>query len=132
MQKFRPYLTSSELTEILNCLKTKSSNIALIRYLETFAIKIDRGTIQPNLTLQPPKPTIEQSLGLDSSNPSNSLPRETTNHQAYLKYAASPTSCSPKEIEQAEEYMYLQGLMSASQEEAYYSNLMSQAKGTVI
>ena len=128
MQKFRPYFTASELTEVINCLKSKSTNVALIRYLETFAIKINHGTIQPNLTLQPPKPTLEQSLGFGPS-PAESLnvpvvSKETLQANAYQKYLNNPASCSPKEIELAIEYKYLQGLMSPEEEDAYFNNLV--------
>lgn len=117
-QKYRPYFTAAEILELIAALKQSPTprRLQLIRYLETFKIKIDAGVITAAHTLEP---TIEQKLGLESM-----PPPQITEEAAYQKQLISPTKCTPHEIAAAMEYRYLNNLMSPEESRAYEQNLL--------
>jgi hypothetical protein len=114
-QKFRPYFTASELTEVIRCLKTGSANKALIRYLETFAIKIEHGVMAANITL---KPTIAEKLGMADRLPGTRTLQEQR-ADAYTKWSQDPSKCTSQEIARCLMYRYENDLMSESEEREY-------------
>lgn len=122
-QKFRPYFTPSELLEIISALKEQNKNRNLIRYLEGFAIKIERGVLEPQLTLNP-APSIEQKLGFHEDHSNDSLGNLLAKKKlaSYSKWKLFPASCSPNELAQAKMYRYENDLMD-SQEEFEYETL---------
>jgi hypothetical protein len=111
--KFRPYLTSQELTLILNCLKQNGSNPGLVHYLSGFQDKITVGKIAPQLVT---KPTISDKLGLSTSLTDNLTEQR---HSAYLKWKESPSKCSIQELARARMYRYENDLMSTEEESEY-------------
>lgn len=115
-QKFRPYFTYSELQEIIAALKSQPTPTrqTLIRYLHSFIAQIDSGTRQPNHILQP---TLPQRLELESAD--IPIPLQISGHAAYQKWLINPASATPHEIAAAQEYRYLNDLMSADEESAY-------------
>lgn len=125
-KKYRPYFSSEELSEIISALKESPtiSRIALIRYLETFAIKINSGLYQSNLTLAP---TLEQKLGFKEtpSDELNPARQSSVRLAAYLKWAKDPSSCTPIELIRSNEYRYENGIMSESEEHEFETKLMN-------
>jgi hypothetical protein len=112
--KYRPYLTSQELDIVIASLKTSSSNVSLIRYLEDFAHKISRESIKPNLTLAP---SLEDKLELASPAPRVSL--AALKVAAYTKWCANPSKCSAQEIARVHMYRYENDLMDSAEEAEY-------------
>ena len=118
--KFRPYLTSQELTLIINCLKQNGTNPGLVHYLSSFQDKISIGKIAPNLVT---KPSIQEKLELGLS------PKESTDKlkeqraDAYNKWLTSPHKCSIQELARARMYRYENDLMSTEEETEYESTL---------
>lgn len=114
--KYRPYFTASELGEVIRCVKVSSQNISLLRYLESYALKISHGVITESITLQP---TLADSLELDSpTSPLNSS-LESKRAKAYTKWLSSPESCTPLEIELTHLYRFENDLMSPEEESIY-------------
>lgn len=121
-EKFRPYLTAKELTLILGALKSQSvPAIKLIRYLETFAIKIERGVISSALTLEP---TMEEKLGLTSGDGPQAGLDPHILYTAWLANPAGRASLSPKQIQIIREHRYLNDLMTPEEESEYELSLM--------
>jgi hypothetical protein len=106
MQKFRPYFTAPELLEVIKALKESPSyhtNKALVRYLETYAVKIDRGIIEPALVKAP---SMEARLsGVNAS-------AGATGEELYTKWETSPNSCTPAELEKVHLFRYSADLMT--------------------
>ena len=112
--KYRPYFTASELGEVIRCVKLSSQNISLLRYLESYALKISHGVIAESITLQP---TLVDSLELDSPPDSPSLGDKRS--KAYAKWLSSPQTCTPLEIELTHLYRFENDLMSPEEETIY-------------
>lgn len=111
--KYRPYFTASELSEVIRCVKLSSQNISLLRYLESYALKISHGVIAESITLQP---TLADSLELDSPSPAS---LESKRSKAYAKWLSSPQTCTPLEIELTHLYRFENDLMSQEEETIY-------------
>lgn len=113
-QKFRPYFTADELTEIISCLKSHPSTrrLQLAQYLESFLLKINHGIVSAAHTT---KPSIEQKLGFDPI----PAPHHLTGEAAYQKWIINPLSATPKEIEEAQDWRYRNDLMSPAEESEY-------------
>lgn len=91
--KYRPYFTASELSEVIRCVKLSSQNISLLRYLESYALKISHGVITESITLQP---TLVDSLELDSpDSPSLDSSLESKRAKAYAKWSKRPKLAHP-------------------------------------
>ena len=114
--KYRPYFTASELGEVIRCVKLSSQNISLLRYLESYALKISHGVIAESITLQP---TLADSLELDSPAESSPASLESKRAKAYAKWNQSPESCTPLEIELTHLYRFENDLMSPEEETIY-------------
>jgi hypothetical protein len=120
--KYRPYLTSSELSEIIRCVKTSSHNKVLISYLESFSLKINHGVISPQISTLP---TVAESLGLDSPSSSSneflvSEPRSKLG--CFLRWKIQPHLLSPDELSKAHLYRYENDLMTPEEETEYEAN----------
>jgi len=113
-QKYRPYFTAPELSEIIASLKEKPTpnRLAISRYLESFNLKITHGVISPSHTLEP---SIEQKLGFAST------VRELSDEELYQNWKASPTLLNPSEIARVLDYRYRSNLMTPEEEKAYES-----------
>lgn len=124
-QKFRPYFTASELQYIIACVKSSSSpNMALVRYLESFQIKIERGILSPSLQLQP---TMEEKLGFTlGEGPQAGLDPKIL-YMSWLSNPAERAKLSPRQLEIIQEYRYSNDLMSPTEESEYELALMQGA-----
>ena len=110
-QKFRPYFTPAELTEIIRCVKASSTNNHLLSYLEAFAIKIDRGIMNPQLTTSPVQ-SLESKLGLGGSTMS-ALPGPIppTTFELFAIWKSNPEYLSPPQLAIVHTYRWENGLM---------------------
>jgi hypothetical protein len=129
-QKFRPYFTASELSYLIDSCKLRTPiNQSLLRYLEGFAIKIERGVSSPAYISNPPA-TIDQRLGFS---PPTVL--EPTIHPAQLPamnqlYENSVDRCklSPAQIEAVQVYRYTNDLMEPAEEMEYEISLRTEIR----
>jgi len=122
-QKFRPYFTSSELLEIISALKSAPTprRMTLVRYLESFLLKINHGIISPSHITAP---SLESRLGMDDS-PVPISPA-LTGEAAYQKWLSNPVKATPHEISAALEWRYLNDMMSPEEESEYERAQMAQ------
>lgn len=119
-EKFRPYLNAQELTTIISALKSQPSPpLGLIRYLETFAIKIERGVIAPAVTLQP---SIAQKLGIEPESPvlAESIQVLVTNFEMF---PSERHKLSPRQLEAIQQYRFANDRMTPEEENDYVSSL---------
>jgi hypothetical protein len=126
MEKYRPYFTAEELSEIVLCLKSHPNprRLTIVRYLEGFMLKINHGIIGVSHTLQP---TQAEKLGFHELTllPVNQsgipIDHNLTGEAAYQKWLLDPAKAKPKEIAEAMDWMYRNNLMSEAQEKEYES-----------
>lgn len=118
-QKYRPYFTTSELSELIRCVKTASTNQSLLAYLEAFAIKIDRGILQSQLTLQQP---LEQRLGLSPSSTNTLAPTPT---ELYQQWKTDPTKLIPSQLAIVHTYRWENGFMSDEESARFEADMLS-------
>lgn len=117
---YRPYLTASELTFIIDELKEPedgvftAQRINLVRKLELFQAKINLGHTEP--AYQPAR-TLAEKLEISDSPPPRTLAEIRL--EAYRKFCTNPRDCSSKEIEHAQAYRYENDLMSPAEESEY-------------
>ena len=122
-QKFRPYFTTAELTEIIRCVKTASTNNHLLSYLEAFAIKIDRGIMNPQLTTSPAQ-SLESKLGLGGSIiPSLPGPIPPTSAELFTIYKSNPEYLSPSQLSIVHTYRWENGLMDEEESSRFEAAL---------
>lgn len=121
-EKFRPYFTAEELSEIVLCLKSHPNpkRLTIARYLESFMLKIKHGVILSSHTLQP---TQAEKLGFHelTLQPNTPVPidHNLTGEAAYNKWLVNPGSATPKEIAEALDWRYRNNLMSPQEESDY-------------
>ena len=127
IQKFRPYFTAAELLTVINTLKSSTNPpTQIIRYLETFAIKIERGVLTPSISLNPPE-SIESRLGLAPSVPfSIQLKEDEIENKVTLweSYPESRHKFTVPEIEKIMAWRYENDRMTPDEESAYESSIM--------
>jgi hypothetical protein len=118
--KYRPYFTLSELQEIRTCLAIKPGgcNTALIRYLDSFIIKINSGVQEANLSLKIP---ITEKLELGDSSKAPTILASSRKETAYNKWLANPHLCTSQEIALAMMYRYENDMMDSEEESIYES-----------
>lgn len=117
--KFRPYFTTAELTELIRCVKTSSTNQSLLAYLEAFAIKIDRGILQSQLTLQQP---LEQRLGMVPSSKNTLAPTPT---ELYQQWKTDPTKLIPAQLAIVHTYRWENGFMTEEESSRFEQSMLS-------
>lgn len=120
-QKFRPYFTAQELMEIIVCLKERPTpaRLALVTYLDNFAMKIDRGTILPQHTI---KGTINEQLVVAMGLSDVPAMGKESDGDVYKRWLANPNSCSPVEIQRVMMYRFQNDLMSEDEESMYLAH----------
>lgn len=120
-QKYRPYFTLAEIDEIINCLKSHPSprRLQIAQYLTKFKIQAEFGLRE---SAYESKPSMMEKLGFsDTPVP---LSHEITGEAAYNAWVASPTSCSPKTIQEALEWGYANGKLTPEQEADFESQML--------
>lgn len=145
--KYRPQLTASQITHAVQLAKldlgcitstTHEASLDLLATLSPFKAKIDNLAITPSYTPAPPKPSVTDSLGMDSGHQSPvttpadalslvGLTKEQLWEQCYQAYLTNPANCTAEQIIMAKEHMYLNDLMTPEEEEAYEQSLSEQA-----
>ena len=132
IQKFRPYFTAAELLTVINTLKSSTNPpTQIIRYLETFAIKIERGVLTPSISLNPPE-SIESRLGLAPSVPfSIQLKEDEIENKVTLweSYPESRHKFSPLQLEKILSYRYENNRMSPEEETEYERSIGAYLDG---
>lgn len=123
-QKYRPYFTAAELSEIIRCVKTSSTNQSLLAYLEAFALKIDRGLLQSQLTLQP---SMEQRLGMAPSSTNSLAPTPT---ELYQQWKTDPTKLIPVQLAIVHTYRWENGFMSDEESARFEQSMLDGSAGT--
>lgn len=126
-QKFRPYLTLSQIQRILQYLKStpQSEDGDLIATLETLVWKAGQGLQKPAYETAPP---WAQKLGLQSAPPKTYSLRDKLNMYAHWQaHRNNPNAVFSKEqLAVIEEYRYTNNLMTPEEESAYSENLLMQ------
>ena len=118
--KFRPYFSSEEMLEIITALKERPSapRLALCRYLDSYLVKIDRGTMQPAYELKgTPREQFKDSLGLEPPAPPKQF--TTSEHDLYARWQQNPMNLSPTEIGRVQQYRFLNDMMDGKEEAEY-------------
>lgn len=115
-QKYRPYFTAPELSEIIASLKENPTpkRLAISRYLESYSLKITHGVISPAHTLDP---TIEQKLGF-AAEPKHAH-GEFTEEELYKLWRENPAILTPPGLARVLDYRYRSDLMTPEEEKAY-------------
>jgi hypothetical protein len=131
-QKFRPYFSESELGVVIETLKThqapRSKLTGILKYLETFVIKMERGVISPSLDLKgTPREQLIKSLELDTPSSPSLISvvkdKEQEGSILYSKWREGAT-LSPKQLERVHIYRYENDLMTSQEEADYEKELM--------
>lgn len=117
-QKFRPYFTTAELTELIRCVKTSSTNQSLLAYLEAFAMKIDRGLLQSQISVQP---SIEQRLGLVQS----IISTAPTPIELYQRWKTNPINLTPPQLAIIHQYRWENGFMDDEESARFEASMFS-------
>ncbi len=116
--KFRPYFTHAQLSEIIRCCKLASSDLALLTYLESFSLKINHGIIDPAISL---KPTLESRLGLAT----NTGPEPYSPAELYNIWKANPEYIRPADLIKVQQYRWENELMTPEEARHYEDSLVS-------
>jgi hypothetical protein len=121
MKKYRPYLTPSEIQEISLALKQSPTpaRLHIAQYLERFILEINHGIRESSYTPKP-RPTLSQELGFDPPTPNDLSDIGKVAYKFYQEHG--PESCTPKQLQDALSYMYLNDLMTPEQEKEYENN----------
>ena len=120
-QKFRPYFTAPELSYLIDSCKLRVPiNQSLLRYLETFALKIDRGITSAAYTRSTsPVSSIEAKLGIGAS----AAPSIQKLVNIWINTPEARTQMSAAQLAEIAQYRYTNDLMSKEEERDYESNL---------
>jgi len=94
-----------------------TTSIPLLRYLESFSLKITHGIMQPQLTLSP---TMEDRLGLAVPTTPQQSPQEL-----FALWCTNPERITPPQMEIINQYRYENSMMDPVQESEYESWLLS-------
>lgn len=121
--KYRPYFTSDEMLELITSLKENPTpkRLKLIQYLESFNLKITHGLIEPS---QINKPSLAESMGfLEESSKISLLTPDKRREIAYKLWLVNPSSCTPSQLKDVNEYRYANKLLSAEEQIAFEKSL---------
>ena len=135
--KYRPVLTAPQLQHIAALAKldvatiespTRDMSFSVISTLAPFIAKIENAAMAPSYTIIPKvaiyslealggEPTLsnlanDESIGTPETIPALYATKEARWAAAYAKYVLNPISCTLVELEDANEHMYLEGLMT--------------------
>lgn len=132
--KYRPVLTASQITKVLELAKTECPisdlSFSLISTLAPFQAKIEADGIQPAYIPAPVRPSATSLEALGGEIPSIPSPsptapkeiKEVVWQHSYFKYMDDPVSCSLQEIQEANEWKYLNDLMTPEELRLFEAN----------
>jgi len=142
--KYRPVLTSLQITHILHLAKAENPlsdlSLSVVSTLSVFQTKIENAAVLPAYSSILSTATKEEKQLLDlGGTPIESastalveyreqLTKEESWELCYAKYLLNPDSCSIDELEAAMEHMYLHDLMTPAQEAAYENKAAAAAE----
>lgn len=115
-QKFRPYLSPSQLTYILSLLEKDAKDPELIQSFKLLSFKISSGISTPNYTTKPTKPSKFSPLGLGLESP------EELRKIEYDKYLQG----LPHNESMVTTYRYENNLMTPQEETEYEQATISK------
>lgn len=145
--KYRPQLTANQVTQALNLAKldlgnltsnTHSESLALISTLAPFKAKIDNMALVASYTpvkrvSKEAKLDIDLGMGgVSCIDTANTGTKEQQWESAYLMFSQTPELCTATQIVMAKEHMYLNDLMTDTEELAYETALADQANSEVM
>lgn len=146
IKKYRPVLTAAQIAHIVILCKQgetiTSEDINVLKSLAPFEAKIQADAITPSYELALPKPSLEESLGME--NPveqldkliphmtcdTSHLTKEEQWELAYKKWLLKPLSCTAHDLELANEHKYLHDLMTPEEVTAYETGSMITSSDT--
>lgn len=127
-KKYRPYLTLSEITYLIECIQSRKDHISLdlLRYLQKYVSDIQAGLRIPNHTLQP---TISQKLGFEESHASacSGIREIPTLLSLFTINGGSYIGLSIPEIQALKEYRFENSMMTEDEEAFYVQSLLTNA-----
>lgn len=128
--KFRPYFTPDELSYLITlCKQAIPPNESMIRYLESFALKIKHGVIDPQITLKGSKiDQLREALDLEGQEAYRKQSLLEYQSRSYVKWQSDPESCTPGELTAAHAFRIANGLLSTEEEFKLNQSLMENFK----
>lgn len=125
--KYRPSLSVTSITKIIALAMSEAPNISpearqVLATLAPFKAKIDAQGITPAYTTTPKADLLTELGGISAS---TNLPVDTTLdkedywEECYVKFCQRPTECSLAEVDAANEYRYLNDIMTEEEEAAF-------------
>ena len=90
----------------------------MLRYLESFSLKITHGVLSPQVTLQP---SLSEKLGMEES---TSYPAKEPITILYERWKQNPQPITPPEMQRIQQYRWENDLMSAEEAAAYEESIM--------
>lgn len=121
-QKFRPYFTPAELQEIIRCLKAApTTSLPLLRYMESFSIKITHGTISPQYVAMP---SLESRLGMEVQ------AIEPSPEELFQLWGKYPDKTTPAQMELIQQYRWERGMMDPMEQMAYEDSILASSSST--
>lgn len=125
-KKYRPVFSASLLSHIKSLAEEdyikngSAKSLSIVGIVAPFLAKISAGAMTPAYTESAPKVSLLESLGGSDPNDSASKVKYELSKEAYWtlcysKYSFTPEKCTILEIQAANEYKYLHGLMNAEE-----------------
>lgn len=126
-EKYRPYLSHTEIEYILQSLRANPSNPMLqshlVASLSHYILRIQMGAIKANHVTKD-NVTTEDKLGLSIGSQTPAKTGEDKRKLAFNKWTLDVSACTMEEIDMAQTYRCENGLMSSEEEINYMETLM--------
>jgi len=131
--KYRPVLKRAQLAKIVASLKADPEpdvdTYSSLAYLVPFIAKIDMKGMKAIYNMAPEKPSLLESLGAGAGTGSAMLQqsnadRERYWEECYNKYITDPSNCTHRQLDAAQEHMYINELMTEQQLQLFESGAM--------
>jgi len=114
--KFRPSLSESEITEILDMLDQTQGNESLKRKLRIFLKKAECGITQPGFVAQTSKLSIAEKLELSISNSETPAQKREAAYLLYQRFMGNAAVLGEDIIKLARTYMFENDMLSPEEE----------------
>jgi len=122
--KYRPVLTSSQITHIVSlCIKSMSDeSLSVVAVLAPFKAKIEFNKLSPAYVMQEKK-TLTESLGFENDPNNIGLSGGEIRDKAYDKWMRDPESCNAEELGLAREERYYRNEMTLEERAAFNADM---------